>query len=242
MVADVTAPISGDGQHAYTFIPTADTENLIRSKAVAPAIALAELLKVRMYTAESETGARRLRIVPIGVPGAVMPTQLDSVLDALADELHGVGDSGLRWDEWKPRAKHRLLQMYTSACVAAEFWCDLEEAGAVPREFGRDDIEEGHLRSYFGPGLRGGPRCLPPCCDPLSKGRRHRPRGQRTIPVRPGVRACGATGWYEKRHNLMGELIKDANGRGGSAAEPAAPLPGQQARLGDHKIWVPNAF
>ena len=237
MVADVTAPISGEGQRAYTLLPTAATEKLIRGKAVAPAMELAELLKVRVYTAEPETGVSWLRIVPIGVPGAVMPMELDVALGALADELHGMGDSGLRWDQWKPRAKHRLLQMYISACVATEFWCDLEQAGAVDEEFGRDHIEDGHLRAYFGPDFEG-----------VLDAFRH------AVTLYRGATSTGAVAgerrpfepesslWGERRVRetayLMGELIKHANGHGGISAEPCAPPPGKHARLGDHKIWV----
>ena len=237
MVADVTAPISGAGQHAYTLLPTADTEKLIRSKAAAPAMALAELLKVRVYTAELETGVRYLRIVPIGVPGAVMPTQLDSALDTLADTLHGMGDSGIRWDKWKPRAKHRLLQMYISACVAAEFWCDLEEAGAVDEEFGRGHIEDGHLRSYFGPDFEGVLSAFRHAVTLYRGAVGTGPAAREQYPFEPESTLWGKERVREMAY-LMGELIKDANGRGGSSAEPAAPPPGEQARLGDHKIWV----
>ena len=237
MVADVTAPIIGEGQHAYTLLPTVDTEKLIRSKAAAPAIALADLLKVRVCTAEPETGFPWLRIVPIGVPGAVMPTQLDSALQALTDKLHEIGDSGLRWRTWKPRAKHRLLQMYISACVAAEFWCDLGDAGAVDEDFGQGHIEDGHLRSYFGGDFEGVLDAFLHAVTLYQKADGTGPAARERFPFEPESSLWGDQRVRETAY-LMGELIKDANDGGGSSSEPAAPPPGKQARLGDHKIWV----
>ena len=237
MVADVTAPIIGEGQHAYTLLPTADTENLIRSKAAASAIALADLLKVRVYTAEPETGFPWLRIVPIGVPGAVMPTQLNSALQALTDELHEVGPSDLRWSRWKPRAKHRLLQMYISACVAAEFWHDLGDAGAVDDDFGQGHIEDGHLRSYFGEDFEGVLDAFSHAVTLYQEADGTGPAARERFPFEPESSLWGDPRVREAAY-LMGELIKDANGGGGSSAEPAAPPSGKQARLGDHKIWV----
>ena len=237
MVADVTAPISGEGQHAYTLLPTVDTEELIHSKAVAPAIALADLLKVRVYTAEPETGVHWMRIVPIGVPGAVMPTQLDGALKALTDELHEIGDSGLRWSTWKPRAKHRLLQMYTSACVAAEFWCDLVEAGAMDEDFEQDHIEDGHLRSYFGEDFKGVLDAFRHAVTLYQEAAVTDRAAIERSPFEPESSLWGNP-LVRRTAYLMGDLIKDANGRGGNSAEPAAPSPGKQARLGDHKIWV----
>lgn len=237
MVADVTAPISGEGQRAYTLLPTVDTERLIRTKAVAPAMELAELLKVRLYTAEPETGVRWLRIVPIGVPGAVMPKELDTALEALANELHKVGDSSLRWDRWKPRAKHRLLQMYISACVATEFWCDLKHAGAVDEEFGRDHIEDGHVQSYFGPDFQGVVEAFRHAVALYRGADGTGPAAKRQSLFEPE-----STLWGDKRVRetayLMGTLIRDANSRGGSSAEPLAPSPGEQTRLGEHMIWL----
>lgn len=237
MVADVTAPISGEDQHAYTLLPTEGTEDRIRRRAVAPAITLAELLKVRLYTAEPSTGVHWLRIVPIGVPGALMPTQLDDALKALSIELHGMGDSGLRWGQWRPRAKHRLLQMYISTCVASEFWCDLEEAGAVDEEFGEDHIEDGHLRSYFGPDFEGVLGAFRHAATLYRGTAGTGPAAREPFPFEPESALWGKREVRETAF-LMAELIRDANGRGGSSAEPVAPPPGRLARLGDHQIWV----
>ena len=237
MVADVTAPISGEGQRAYTLVPTADTERLIRSKADAAAMELAELLKVRLYTAEPEAGVRWLRIVPIGVPGAVMPTELDSTLGTLADELHSIGDTSLRWDRWKPRAKHRLLQMYISACVAAEFWRDLEEVGAVDEEFGKDHIEDGHLHSYFGPDFEGVLGAFRHAVTLYRGAAGSGPAARSRFPFEPESSLWRKEAVRETAY-LMRDLINDANGRGDISVEPPAPPPGGRTRFGEHMIWV----
>ena len=246
MVADVTAPIiSGDGQRAYTFIPTADTEKRIRGEAWAPAMALADLLKVRVYTSEPEAGGYRWwRIVPIGVPAAVMPVELESAVDALAAELaelHGTGDSGLRRDSrqsrWKPRAEHRLLQMYISVCVAAEFWHDLEKAEAVTEPFCRDDIEDGRLQSYFGSDFEGAMRAFDHAIAFYNEVDAASPAASERLFFEVES-SLWADREVRKAAYMMGELTRDANGRGGSAAEPAEPRPGELAALDAHKVWV----
>lgn len=230
LTADVTAPIAGAGQRACTLVPAAGTEDLIRSKAPAALMEIAELLKVRLWAAAPQAGVRRLRVVPVGAPAAAMPAQLDAILHALPGELLGAGDAGVRWERWRPRGKHRLLQWLISACVAAEFWHDLTEAGAATGELGPDCVEEGLLRLCFGPDADAAVAAFgraaavyrdadagggPPVRDPFpfepESALRRDPTAQRTM-------------------FLMRGLI--------SGVEPPEPPPGDTTRLAGHMIWV----
>lgn len=147
-VADVTPPAAygGDRRKAYTFIPRDKVDGTIRAGGSREAMRLIEGLKVRMYVGEEEAGSREVRLVPMGLPGAMMVPRLDRILSAISREL---GGERLDWSTWDPEARHRLLQMYASSCVLAEFWNDLRSVG-VERPLDSDVLEDAHLQTYFG--------------------------------------------------------------------------------------------
>ena len=238
LVADVTACIADQRQRAFSFIAAEATEDRIRRKAVAEAVELAELFKVRVYTSRKPQGSTcKLRIVPICVPGEVMPTRLDRALDSLTDAIHGEGNSGLDLRDWAPCAKHRLLQMYLSACLAEEFWNDLRNSGADVDEFDAETIEEGHLRSYFGEEQ----------FDGVRNAFGHAMRVYRSS---PGVGHAAREDlplqldsplWrraeVQQHAEYMGELIAGAEG-GSASSTPSRPDTGTIVRMADHRLWV----
>lgn len=152
MVTEVTPPVnfSGGERRAFSFVPTPGTDALIRTRVCPDAAALMDIGKVRCYfgqqSRQDEDDAVSLRLVPMGIPGAVMPKRLDEVLGAVEKVL---GATGLPWRKWKPVACHRLLQMYLSSCVLTEFWVDLEAAGCT-RILDRSVLDAKHLLYYFG--------------------------------------------------------------------------------------------
>lgn len=240
LAADVTAPIANKSQRAYSFIAAEDTEDRIRRKAVAAAVEHAELFKVRAYTTDLGDGSLSVRIVPICVPGEVMPSRLDRALEELEEVIHDEGDSGLTWRAWQPRAKHRLLQMYLSACLAQEFLHDLRECGADADEINANMFEGGHLGSYFGEQPYDGVRSA----------FAHAMRAYRDSP------GNGATARDELplqmdsllwlRPEVRQHALYTADLAAGSddyeadeaSAAPSRPSAGSAVRLDRHKLWV----
>lgn len=146
-VADVSAPkmFAGETRRAWTLVPTSDTAERIRGRGAAAAMAIAEVLKVRVYASIEGSFARGVRVVPIGVPGAVADVRLDEILAGLRKET----GFDVRCDSWRPRAKHRLVQMYLSACVLAELWPELTTLG-FSEKLDHSALDQAPLRTYFG--------------------------------------------------------------------------------------------
>lgn len=148
LVFDVTAPqgFGGADRTALSFFPVDAAAASIRAKGHPEAMALLEGAKVRVYAdAADADGMVRLRIVPMGLPCAVMVPRLRHVLEAIELEL----EAGRGWRSWKPEAQHRLLQMYLSTCVLAEFWHDVAGTG-VPVVLESALLDQVHIRCYFG--------------------------------------------------------------------------------------------
>jgi hypothetical protein len=145
--ADVSAPRSfaGSDRKAWTLVPTADTSARIRSRGVAAATRLTDVFKARVYATIDEFTAKDVRIVPIGIPGTVARPHLDSIMAALRSE----SGFDLECDDWRPRAKHRLLQMYLSSCVLAELWPEVVPLG-VGLTLGQSALDRAPLETYFG--------------------------------------------------------------------------------------------
>ena len=151
MVVDVSPPIgfAGEDRRAFTFVPGQEVDDLIRARACREAMELTEGIKVRVYIGPGVgDGHVSLRVVPIGLPGAMMPGRLVAILTAIEQEIKP-GPYELSWRSWKPEAQHRFLQMYVSTCVLVEFWNDLQATGlTVQLESTR--LEDVHVRCYFG--------------------------------------------------------------------------------------------
>lgn len=147
-VADVTPvpTFAGPGRQGYSLVPRDDVATSIRSRLAGTVGAVAELLKVRLYVQELDH-ERVIRIVPIGVPGAVTLRRLDRELTAVAETLSDTG-ARLGWRSWEAAAKHRLLQMYLSTAVLAEFWRDIYPLNQQP--LSQERLERTHVELYFG--------------------------------------------------------------------------------------------
>jgi hypothetical protein len=147
-VADVTPvpAFAGPGRQGYSLVPRDDVATSIRSRLAGTVGAIAELLKVRIYVQELDS-ERAIRIVPIGVPGAVTLRRLNRELTAVAESL-GDTKARLGWRSWEAAAKHRLLQMYLSTAVLAEVWRDIYPLNQQPLNM--ELLERTHVELYFG--------------------------------------------------------------------------------------------
>ncbi|WP_420451760.1 hypothetical protein [Ilumatobacter sp.] len=147
---DVTAStLAAPNQRAYTLMPAPATDLMYRKHAASAALELVELSKVRLYCTFDGDDHVTVRVVPIVVPGPTDADELSEVMSRLAAELKPKSRALLRWTGWKPQAQHRLVQMYLSSCLLAEFWKDFEEAGC-PRPLTLDELDTHPLRAYFG--------------------------------------------------------------------------------------------
>lgn len=147
-VFDVTPPtaFAGRDRRSITFIPTRAVEQAVRSKGREEAMELVEGIKVRVYAdPPDDADWVRVRIVPMGLPGAMLKPRLVSILDAIENDL----GTGLSWSDWEAPAQHRLLQMYASSCVLAEFWTDLQAVG-YDRQLASALLDDVHIGCYFG--------------------------------------------------------------------------------------------
>ncbi len=151
-VADVTPvpAFTGTGRQAYSLIPRDGVATSIRSRLAGSVGAIAELLKVRIYASEADD-ERTVRIVPIGVPGAVTLRRLERELASVAESLPDT-NAPLDWRSWEAAAKHRLLQMYLSTAVLAEAWRDIYPL--IEQPLSQELLERNHVELYFGEGDR----------------------------------------------------------------------------------------
>ncbi len=146
MAADVTLPISEEGQLAYTFIANDELVERIKARLHPVAAALAASLKVRVFFGPTRASRRAMRVVPIGIPKPVMASGNREVLRV----LRGATKDGIEWDDWTTSAQHRLVQMYLSTGVLAEFWEDLGEGlGDEAFVLDADVLDPLHVRAYF---------------------------------------------------------------------------------------------
>lgn len=164
LIADVTAPFVDDvhdgtiraappfptgSVSSFTFVPSAETTNRLRTR-VAPSVsALLEAIKVRLFVFEPDDQAEDLKVVavPLTLLAPTWPTALESAIREIAGELDDRNRfRDLDWTEWEPVALHRIVQLYGSACVLTEFWSDFAPG---------DDLEAARLDKlqvalYFG--------------------------------------------------------------------------------------------
>lgn len=146
-IVDGTAPQQLEPR-AITFIPSKSVELAVRAHGNSEAMRLVERMKVRAYaSANSDQDTYIVNIVPIGIPGAAMAGRVEEVLSNVSKEI--AADINLEWEDWDLEGQHRLLQMYTSSCVLAEFWNDLQDAGLEP-ELSSPFLDSAHLSCYFG--------------------------------------------------------------------------------------------
>ena len=241
--ADPSLPIVGENQRAYTFIPTNVTEDRIRGRAIPAAAKLAELFKVRAYADGGEDGSCQLRLVPICIPGAAMPRRLDDALEEVASALRRPGTGlGLSWRKWHPPAKHRLLQMYLSACVVAEFWEDLRAVGAEVGELGSDMLEADRLCTYFGPDE--GNKVAKAFDLAVAKYRETTEPGP---PQRERLTLAPESDLWRRRSvreraSMIGEFVEHRDPDRPEAGPPL-PSPGKAARImEEHALWVQSVL
>lgn len=239
--ADVSAPSSftGGDRYAWTLVPTADRSAVIRSRGVAAATALTELLKARVYATIEGPNATGVRIVPIGVPGAVAGPRLDSIMTALKSEI----GFDVPCDDWRPRAKHRLLQMYLSSCVLAELWPELVPLGLAPT-LGQAALDRPPLDTYFGKAVAA---VFLDAFDASVSAYASQSNGDVAAEPATPLRLQSGLGVREvvRRRMVLSRLTIDATeelaneGRLSlldSAIEPAEPQPGEIARV--DPFWV----
>jgi hypothetical protein len=152
LVADVTAPLLEDGEHsALSLVPTLATFDRYLRRVPPQAAALIDVFKLRVYAEESDTSVRVVA-VPIAILAPCAPATLDSALDAVCAATLGNDEhTRIPFRDWKPQAKHRLLQLYLSACVLAEAWPLLSQAAGGEQKLPEVDVlEREHVRLYFG--------------------------------------------------------------------------------------------
>ena len=148
-VADVSPPawFGGSDRRALSVVPRPETERTIRVRIIEDVSVLVEGIKVRIYIGPGEDGGHELRLVPMGLPGAMLTGRLAALVEAIEATL---SSDDLQWRDWKkPEAWHRLVQMFASACVLTELWDDLEAAG-VDRKLTSELLDPIHLKTYFG--------------------------------------------------------------------------------------------
>lgn len=154
IVVDVTPPkkLIGSGQRSFSLLPTTETLDRFRSRAIPEAAEIAETLKVRIYASPTGHDRASVRVVPIGIPGAMMRERLDTILAAMNSALRETGVEPFDCGDWDAPAKHRLLQMYLSSCLLAEFWDAIGwmELSASDRQLTSRLLERRHLDTYFG--------------------------------------------------------------------------------------------
>ncbi len=147
-VADVTSvpAFAGAGRQAYSLVPRDGVATSMRSRLAGSVGAIAELLKVRIYVSEAGD-EQTIRIVPIGVPGAMTLRRLELELASVAESLPDM-EAPLNWRSWEAAAKRRLLQMYLSTTVLAEVWRDTYPLVQQPLD--QELLERNHVELYFG--------------------------------------------------------------------------------------------
>lgn len=146
--ADVTAPLL-DTPHQYALaqIPTQRRFDGILSRVPAELGALVDVLKVRHYVRESESGVESV-IVPIALLAPCRPSELDDAFESLSGHAERADLDALDWKGWRPEAKHRFLQLVASTYVLADVWPAVARIGAKQTAVGM--LSPVPLRLYFG--------------------------------------------------------------------------------------------
>jgi hypothetical protein len=130
-VADVTAPLLSDTVQTFAQVPTQETTQRFLSRVTPEASALLDNFKMRSYVRKSNRGVLVV-FVPIAMLAPCKPSALDSALSAIAVSLKSANaEFGMDWQSWTPVAKHRLVQIYLSACVLAELWPNIASAASL---------------------------------------------------------------------------------------------------------------
>lgn len=140
------------GHTSFTLFPGDTVLHRYRLGAVQGMADLVQLSKIRLFVRPHDTELDKLlvRVVPIAVPVPLMGEDLHKILTYLAQELKPSDKALLNWTGWNPPARHRLLQMYLSTCLLAEYWSELHRAGVSRDELSIARIHDAPLRHYFG--------------------------------------------------------------------------------------------
>lgn len=150
-VADATAPLlDHTGTTTVSLIPRAATLRRLESRMLPSAAELLDGLKVRLFTRQTGT-TNHIVVVPLAFVGATSTSVLNQVLADIAESLRGQDRRfGIRWEDWRPEAKHRLVQMYLSACLLADVWPLIQTALVEPSKLGREVLDSSQASLYFG--------------------------------------------------------------------------------------------
>ena len=238
MVVDTTpALLAGDGQRVYSFVPTAQTDSRFRRRGVAAAVTELAVAKVRMFVSTVDDGTSEAVIVPLAIPGSLLPASLRAILQQVTDWLGMPPAAGSdeqvswsAWADWSPVAQHRLLQMHLSSCLLAEFWTDLQASGAVSGEpLDRSRLEQPLLAAYFADKLES---ALAGFDATVNSYRSKSPRRVAT-PARP-VPADGPLGSVER---ILARIDRE---RLIAPGPPARPKPGRVITL--DPFWVKSVL
>ncbi|MDT5347892.1 MAG: hypothetical protein QOC62_1310 [Mycobacterium sp.] len=148
--ADVTAPLfEGLQRETFSQIPSDAALDVFLAR-VDPAVApLIEGLKVRSFVTPVNDDEVHVRFVPIAMLAPCAPADLDVALEAITVALAAAlndDEPPLRWQNWTPVAKHRLVQLYASSCAL-----EMVKREGGPLESVRAELlDPVHVQLYFG--------------------------------------------------------------------------------------------
>jgi hypothetical protein len=150
-VADVTAPLlERSDRQALAQIPTEEHLHRLLSRIVPSASALVDSFKVRSYVRTSKA-AKSVVFVPIAMLSSCKPAALDDALSEIAVVMRGTTEHfGISWRRSSPVAKHRLVQIYLSACLLAETWPRVQDTAVETTELSDEVLEPLPVSLYFG--------------------------------------------------------------------------------------------
>lgn len=162
MVVDTTTSTllegfdGGDLPQSFSFVPTQATFDGILTRGCEEAMAVTSLLKVRVFITKSNEDGWDVAIVPLGIPSALLEGSITKILECIVARLRldTNVDNRDRWERWKEwtsvPARHRLVQMYLSSCLLAEFWKDLQGARLTTNRLTATSLEHDVFSAYFG--------------------------------------------------------------------------------------------
>jgi hypothetical protein len=152
-VADVTGPMfDGSDIQAFAHIPTQDATSSFLSRLLPEVSELVDNVKLRSYVRSTAEGNIAV-FVPLAMIAPCRPAKLDRALEAIGSVLRGSdGRFGMNWELSTPVAKHRLVQLYLSACLLADVWNDLSPIVGIDNgRLAPDHVDRLPIDLYFGP-------------------------------------------------------------------------------------------
>lgn len=150
-VADVTAPLlERSDRQALAQIPTEEHIQRLLSRIVPSASALVDSFKVRLYARTTDAGISVV-FVPIAMLASCKPAALDDALSEFAIAMRRTSERfEISWRRSSPVAKHRLVQIYLSACLLAEVWPRVHDTAIDAAPLSEGLLEPLPVSLYFG--------------------------------------------------------------------------------------------